>query len=389
MPIKVKIEENEKTLKLMKQLGSSNKSEAQAAHEALARWIGPVLHEVINAAPTLSNYFTPFRFGVDDNPSIPLDLYRDVTDVDYISVWSQSMAGGMPYNQPTPVAQELKFQTYPLTSAVAFQKRWAQRSRLDVLAKTMARLAQETMLKQEVNSSQLILRALANAKTTIKDSTEVYHVIRSNTAGRFLLADLNKLFTLQKRIRSAWNKGTPSRTQSRGLTDLLISPEIAEEIRGMAYNPVNTKAGVVTGGAGVTSVTLTDSQREAIYNSAGLPEFYGVSLMELNELGLGYTYNNVFDIYAGSNGYVNHGENFDSTSTTAFDGNTEELLIGLDLTDDSSLVRGIVTDGETGADFTVLPDDQFATRSQMIGFYGQLEEGRMILDEEALCGLII
>ena len=45
-------------------------------------------------------------------PSIPLDLYHDITDEDYIQVWSQSVPGGLPTNQVAPSQSELKFTTY-------------------------------------------------------------------------------------------------------------------------------------------------------------------------------------------------------------------------------------------------------------------------------------
>jgi len=39
--------------------------------------------------------------------------------------------------------------------------------------------------------------------------------------------------------------------------------------------------------------------------------------------------------------------------------------------------------------FSIFPDDQFVTRQQKVGFYGGLEEGRVILDNRAIVGLIV
>ena len=67
---------------------------------------------------------------------------------------------------------------------------------------------------------------------------------------------------------------------------------------------------------------------------------------------------------------------------------TEEIIVGLDRTRDA-LVRAVAVDSETGSDFNLVADDQFSIRQQRIGYYGALEEGRMVLDNRALVGLIM
>ena len=56
-----------------------------------------------------------------------------------LQVYSQSVAGGLPTNTIQPTASELKFTTYTLDSAVAFDRKYASRSRLDVIGKTFTR----------------------------------------------------------------------------------------------------------------------------------------------------------------------------------------------------------------------------------------------------------
>jgi hypothetical protein len=214
--------------------------------------------------------------------------------------------------------------------------------------------------------------------------------MRSHTQGRFLLADLNKLFTKIKRINTAWTGGTPADRRGRGITDLIVSPEIVEEIRGMAYNPINTK-GTGTDGATKTDIPGTDSLRDSVFNSAGIPEFYGVSIMEINEMGVGQKYNDLFDLVsqtANAGGDKNYGDYGDGTAATTFDETTEQVILGVDLSRESML-RAVATDSETGAEFDLVVDDQFVSRSQKIGYYGSLEEGRMILDDRVLTGLIV
>lgn len=382
--MKITLERTPEQVELIKAMASKNRDVAYEAQTALAEFIGPVLAEVVNTAPTVSNMFTSLQFNSDESPSIPLDLYHDITDEDYIQVWSQSVAGGLPTNQVAPSQSELKFTTYTLDSALSFDKRYASRSRLDVVSKTFTRMAQEILLKQEKTSASMIMTALAKAKT---NSATENHVIRSAQAGRFLLSDLNRLFTLAKRINTSWTGGTPADRRGRGITDLLVSPEIVEEIRGLAYNPINTKG---ADGAPVTAsgdaISGTDSMRDAIFNSAGIPEFYGVSIQEYNEMGIDQKWNKVFASAATGITYPDH-YSVPQTVTT-FTQADEEILVGVDLSRES-MIRAVATDSESGDEFSLVSDDQFVTRQSKIGYYGSLEEGRMIIDDRVLLGLIV
>ena len=390
--MKIVLKRTDEQVELIKAMASRNREVAYEAQIALAQFIGPVLAEVINNAPTVSNLFTSLQFNAEDNPSIPLDLYYDIFDEDYIKVYSQSVAGGLPQNIVQPTASELKVATYKLDSAVAFDKKYAAKRRLDVVSKTFTRVAQEVMLKQERTSANLLLTALAQASTGNDPvAANNYHVFRTAAAGRFVLNDLNKLFTKIKRINASFVGGTPSGAR-RGLTDLIVSPEIVEEIRGMAYNPINTKVAPVTVGsntAGNAPVVATDAVRDQIFSQAGLPEFYGVSIMEILELGIGKRFNTIFDTVAGATAYADHYsiQSYSGTAT-AFDGATEEIIVGIDRSRDS-LIRAVAVDSDTGSEFNLTADDQYTLRQGKIGYYGGLEEGRMVLDNRALVGLIV
>jgi hypothetical protein len=369
--MKITLKRTPEQIELIKAMASKNRSVAYEAQVALAEFIGPVLAEVINNAPTLSNLFTTLQFNADDNPSIPLDLYYDITDEDYIQVYSQAVAGGLPQNQVLPTASEMKIATYTLDSALSFDRRYAAKSRMDVVSKTFTRMAQEILLKQEKTSANLILTALANATTNGKD-----HVINAGTSGRFLLDDLNRLFTLAKRINTSFSKGTPVSRSSRGLTDLIVSPEVVQELRAMAYNPINTKASPA-GGTGADGLAAPEDMRTAIYNSAGIPEFYGVSIMEANELGVGQKFNTIFAAVAPQGS---------TTVSTSFNA-SKEIIIGLDRSRES-LVRAVAVDSDSGSEFSLTADDQYSIRQNKIGYFGSLEEGRMVLDNRALVGVI-
>lgn len=381
--MKITLERTPEQIELVKAMASKNRDVSYEAQTALAEFIGPVLAEVVNTAPTVSNMFTSLQFNSDESPSIPLDLYHDITDEDYIQIWSQSVPGGLPTNQVAPSQSELKFTTYTLDSALSFDKRYASRSRLDVVSKTFTRMAQEILLKQEKTSASMIMTALANATTNSEQ-----HVIRSAQAGRFLLSDLNKLFTKAKRINTSWNGGTPAERRGRGITDLLVSPEIVEEIRGLAYNPINTIGGAGGAPTAGDGIAATDSMRDAVFNSAGIPEFYGVSIQEYNEMGVGQKWNTIFGTAAGGTTYAdNYSVPANVGAAQAILG-TEQVIVGADLSRES-MIRAIATDSESGDEFSLVADDQFVTRQSKIGYYGSLEEGRMIIDDRVLLGLIV
>ena len=379
--MKITLKRTPEQLELIKAMASKNRDTAYAAQVALAEFIGPVVSEVINQAPSISNLFTPLQYNADDNPSLPLDLYYNIFDEDYIRVYSQSVAGGLPTNTVQPTASELKFTTYTLDSAVAFDRKYASRSRLDVIGKTFTRVAQEVLLKQERTSSNLLMTALAEATAgNATFSAKNRNVFRTAAANVLQMDDFNKLITKAKRVNASWVGGTPAGAR-HGITDLLVSPEVVEQIRSMAYNPVNTRQAT----SGVTSIPATDAVRDGVWKNAGITEFFGINILEILELGVGKRYNDVFDTVAGTTDYLDNGS---VTASTAFAGATEEIIVGLDRSRDA-LVRAVAVDSDTGAEFNLVADDQFSIRQQRIGYYGALEEGRMVLDNRALVGLIM
>lgn len=383
----ITLKRTEEQVELVKAMASKNRNVAYEAQAAAAEFIGPVLSEVMNNAPTLGNMFQSFQFNDDDNPSIPLDLYHDITDADYLEVYSQTVPGGLPSNTVIPTHSELKFTTYRMETAVEFERRYAARSRLDVISKTFSRIAQELMLKQEHTSANLLLGVLANAETN-----SLGHVIKSATSDQFLIDDVNKLITRAKRLNTAWNGGTPV-SGSRGVTDLLVSPEIMGEIRAMAYNPLNAKGspsvGGTAGNGSENGIAGTDEFRNEVYRNAGVSEIYGISITEINELGSGQRFNGVYDALiggtTGKQGDVGHG------ASNTWGGNAaggDEIIVGIDRTKEA-LIRAIAVDSDTGAELRLQADDQYSVRQQKVGYYGSIEEGRMVLDKRALTGIVV
>jgi hypothetical protein len=370
--MRIKFNKTPEQVELVKAMASSNKIESAEAQEAFAAFIAPVVQEVLEQAGTASLIYEDMTYDEDDSPSIPLDLYHGETD-GHISVWSQTVGGGLPTNFVAGM-QEIKVSTYSLNSAISFEKRNIRRSRLDVVARGLERMANEVLVKQERNAWAVILKVLADAETQGQK-----HILRATAADNFQLDDVNRLFTLIRRLNAAYTGGTPVLTQSRGLTDLFVSPEIMQEVRSFVYQPMNTRPGYEgTDEDTSVGIALPDEMRSNIYRNAGAGEVFGVTLHELLELGVDRKYNDLFKFFADSTSYAGG----------VFNDATEEIVVGIDMAR-RSYIRPVATYEETGGTLQVLPDDQFVARSRKVGFYGELNEGRVCLDQKSTIGLIV
>jgi hypothetical protein len=357
--MKLRLKNTPEQIELVKAMGSRDNTVAAEANQAFAAFLGPVVAKVLMQAATASAIYTDLPYDEDDRPSIPLDLWYDGGE-GYVTTWSQSVAGGLPTSTVEGFA-EMKVATYRLDSAVSFLKRYARRGRLDVVSKAVERMANEVLVKQERNAWAVALKTLA----------ESGNVLNTNEATvTFTLDILNRLMTQVKRINRSYAGGTT--TDAYGLTDIFVSPEVKEDIRSFAYQPVAITTTANTLPTNNVLTNLPDGVREDIYRAAGTQEIYGVAIHDLIELGAGQKYNTLF------------GEFY----TTDFAASTDELIVGLDLTKDA-FVRPVARQAESGGTFTALPDDQFVARSEKIGFYGFLEEGRACVDSRAVHGVVI
>ena len=356
--MKLKLKNTPEQVELIKAMASREGSTAREAQEAFAAFIGPVVNKVLLEAATSSAVYTDLPYDEDDSPSIPLDLFHGEGE-GLVSVWSQNVAGGLPTSTVEGLS-ELKVSTYRLDSAVSFLKRYARRGRLDVASKAVERMVNEVLIKQERNAWAVVLKALADSgnTTTAGGSTE-----------SFTLAKLNTLVKNVKRLNKSYANGTT--TSAYGLTDIFVSPETMADIRAFAYNPV----GGFIANDGTNNVTKTDTTdlpagvREEIYRGGGAQEIYGITIHELVELGPDQKYTKLF-----------------RTFSSAIAADSDDLVVGIDLTKDA-FVRPIARNADSGSTFTAIPDDQFVARSEKIGFYGSLEEGRVCIDSRAIAGI--
>ena len=377
--MKLKLKNTPEQIELIKAIGSRNPAVSREASESFAAFLGPVIQKVLMSAGTASQVYTDAEYDEDDSPSYPLDLYYGQAD-NHVSVWSQNVAGGLPTSQIEGM-QELKISTYRLDSAVSFNKQYARKARLDVLSAAIERMANEVLIKQERNAWAVILKALAEARTTPKGGSALKHVLGSGAANTFVLNDLNRLMTRAKRLNESYSGNTAVAPYSNGITHLYLSPEMKEKVRAFAFNPLRTDSAATV----VNSQAIPDSVREQIFRAAGAEELFGVKLIELVELGIGKKYNTLFGTFGDSS--IPAGGGADESSS--FANGSDEILVGIDQSR-GAFIRPVARQAESGGTFTSLPDDQFAVnRVDKVGFYGFLEEGRVCIDSRAVAGLAV
>lgn len=390
--MEIKLKNTPEQVELIKAMGSKNSTVAREATEAIAAFLAPVIKKVLMTAGTASAIYRDVEFDEDSDPSIPLDLFYN-EGAGYVTVWSQSQAGGLPTSQIEGM-KEIKFGTYRLDSAVSFNKKYARKSRLDVVSKAIERMVNEVLVKQERNAWAVILKALAEAYTPIYAGgqavqTTYGHTIAATAAGKFLLNDLNNLIVRIKRINESYSGNTPVQPYSHGITDLYVSPELKAQVRAFAYNPIATDS--ANGSGWSQTQFLSDNLRDEIFRNAGMQSIYGVNIVELIEFGTGQKYNTLFNQFAlAANNSASQvqGSNSAANWTNAA---TQQICVGVDNTR-GAFIRPVSVQAESGGTFSVLPDGQFdmyGARVQKVGFYGFLEEGRVCLDARSTVGIVV
>ena len=133
--MKLKLKNTPEQVELIKAMGSKNPEISRPASEAFAAFIGPVVQQVLMQANTAAYVYTDVEYDEDDNPS-------------------SQIAGNA----------ELKVSTYKLDSAVSFLKKYARKSRLDVVSKSIERMANEVLVKQDRNAWAVLLKGLAEGR---------------------------------------------------------------------------------------------------------------------------------------------------------------------------------------------------------------------------------
>jgi hypothetical protein len=376
--MKITLEKTENNVKLLKLMADTkNLSKAMEAREAFAAFITTPILNIIQSEPVIGNLFTTWTYDYGTPPSIPLAPLFDVKTNSFIRVWAQSRPGGLATSTNSDVS-ELMVMTYALEGAVAFPLNYLRAARVDVVAAYLQRLAQEFLYKQEANSVA-VLAAVAAQSTFLKNGTSTTQVYRTVTQGSVIPQDISKLVTLMSRVNSSWVGGTPAQG-ARAITTLIGSPEFMEQIRNMAFEPLNTRANTYPLGGPAAF-------RDNIYNAGGNPSIYGMELIAVYDMGtsggIPFPYNNVFSVYAGTTTYPG----YNAGSAVQFSPGSEQVVFGIDRRQDF-LARLVESNPDDGSTLSIQSDNQFSVRAESIGFYARIREGRVALDGRNTVALV-
>lgn len=388
--MKIKFDKNNKDqVALVRAMGSKDKSVSVPAQEAFAALVGPLIAPIYMAAGTSSLLTKPFNFSEEEGPSIPVNPLADY-DEENLKFWSQSKAGGIPTNHLSSTQEELRFQSFRMDTAVSWNKKWARRNRLDVVAMYLEALYNAHLVKSEDNTWAVVLAALAGA--TNPATTNKGNIFHTQTAGLLSLDDLNKLFVVFRRQAAAYTGGTPVGNASRP-TDMIISPEQEAKIRSFAYQPINTTAanglvGTVAQSAAGAVVALPDSERAAIFNGAGAPSFFGIALNVINELGANQRYNLLLARFLGATALPS--VDLTSATTDTFAGTTDDLIIAFDASKDFAW-KGYAVDNDDNLspELVLTPDDQFNNRSDKVGWFGASTEAVLVTETRSNVAIMV
>lgn len=349
--MKVYIDATPAQIELIRKTGSHDRSKAFPALEAFASILAPVIQVVLDKLATVRSIYSVKTLGENDVAEFPLDVFFDEQDND-IYVHFQSRPGGTPSSFLSEL-QTVIVPTDTYVGEVSWQNKFARAGRLDVIASYIHKLGQAMVRKEELNG-WAVLMSTANATTN-----SLAHVVSSATVtGIFYPELLNAMLTRAKRINTSVGKGTAV-AAPQGLTDIYLSPEAMADVRSFSYNPVNTRdaSGGTPPDTDSGPVALPEDMRKQILAGAGLPSIFGLVLHELNELGLNFSYDKLFSSYY----------------TGSFTKGTDEVVVGLDQSRDSSVlpIKGDL----------IVANDIFHSRSDKSGVIASEELGFAVLDD--------
>lgn len=381
----MKLNGTQEQVELIKKMGSADKLVSMEAQSAFAAFMAAPLLAAIREANLVSDLYQDIEFDDTTNPTFPLDLYYNENYAGLLSIWSQTMSDGMATNLIDVPVKELQLQVYDLASAVSFLKKHALNGRLDVVAASMSRFVDEFAHKQNVNGFNVLLGALANGaakngkSVSPGTSGSIQNVVRSSGA-TLQMKDISDLMTRARRIKTSQFNGTPASYKGIKGNQLMVSPEVMGQIREFAFNPVRTDSSAAT----TNSTDLPAGERAKIFASAGASEFFGLTVKELNELGLSKPFNDMFDTYAGAISYLR----LDGTNGSTFTSASDEIIIMVDPSS-GALKRPVAINSDSKGQLLISPDDQFSARTKKMGFYAELSEGYLCIDGRVLGGLML
>ena len=281
-------------IELLKKSGSKDKNESLAATRELAKALELPLREAVLSGDILGDIFETVDVTNGVTAEFPLDMIVPGTEKDYIA-YTIPKAGAIPHRNVE--GDYVQVPVFEVGNSIDWLLKYARAARWDIVKRAMQVLEAGMVKKHNDDGWHTLLAAGVDRNIGVFDGDAA--------AGQFT----KRLVSLMKVIMRRNGGGNSSSVNRGKLTDIYMSPEGMEDIRGW----------------GIDQVDETTRREIYVAGDGTLNKVFGVYLHDLDELGEGQEYQSFFT---------------NSLSGTMASGDVE-LVVGLDLTKKSSFVRPV------------------------------------------------
>lgn len=310
---------------LLVKSGSADRAESWAATREIAKAFTTPLRDGVMSGDVLFNIFEQ----VDLNggaAEFPLSFLAPGTEKDF-TAYTIPNEGYIP--QKHVEGDYVMVPTYEIGNSIDWSLKYARDARWDIVNRCMEVLEAGFVKKFNDDGWHVLLAAGVDRNIIVYDGDA--------NAGQFT----KRLVSLMKNVMRRNGGGNSSSLNRRKLTHLAISPECQEDIRNWGVDILDEV-----------------SRREAYVASDGsLNKIFDVTLMDMDELGVGQEYQDYFTNALG--GSLASGD--------------VELVVGLDLNKKDSFIMPVRKPLE-------IFEDDMLHRHRKAGLYGWTELGFAALD---------
>lgn len=315
---------------LLARSGDNDISVARAAQVELAKALTLPLKKGVMKGDIINGIYEAIYFQPGTSIEFPLDFVAPGTEKDFVA-YTIANHGRIPERHVE--GDYVMVPTFDVGSSIDWLLKYSRDARWDIVARAMEVLEATFVRKANNDGWKVILTAGKNRGIMVYDDVAA--------VGLFT----KRLVALMKTVirRNAFGNST-SLNQGK-LTDLYISPESLEDVRTWDLTQIDDFTR--------RQIFLANSEN----GEYSLTNIFGVSLHDIDELGVGQEY----QLY------------FTNTLGGSLAAGKLELVVGLDLDKDDCFVMPVRAEVQ-------LFEDETLHRQRRAGFYGWGEHGFAALD---------
>lgn len=323
---------DDSVISLLRETGDNDMQKACAAQHEFAKAMQMPLRKAVLIGSVIEGIFQQIPLEPGATAEYPLDLIAPGMEGEHVA-YTNPGHGRIP--ERAVESDYVAIPTYNIASSIDWLLRYSKEAKWDVAGRAMEVMRAGFTKKMNDDGWHTLLAAGVDRNILVYDADA--------PAGMFTKRLVSSLQNTMRR-NSGGNTGSGGRGR---LTDLYVSPEALQDVRGWGLDQVD------------------EITRREIYiateNGAPITRIFGVNLHDLDELGEGQEYQRFFLTQLG-------GE---------LEASDKELVVGLDLSSTDSFVMPVKSPIEIFEDPTM-------HRQQRVGFYGWTEIGFGVLDNRRI-----